>query len=78
MFTAEWSDRSDYVKTGCQRSAARLPPENSARVDSEQCEWYRDKDAVPQDPINFFTWFFTQQDGWGLSMYEQDWCASHE
>ena len=73
MHNRQWSDRSDYIKTSCQRSAARLPPENSARIDSEPCVWYKDKDAVPTDPINFFTWFFTQQDGWGLSMYEQDW-----
>ena len=40
----------------------------------KHCTWYNStKAAVPTDPIAFFTWFFTQQDGWGLSMYEQDW-----
>ena len=29
------------------------------------------KAAVPQDPAKFFERFFTQQQGWGLSMYEQ-------
>ena len=27
--------------------------------------------AVPTDPTRFFTWFFQQQQGWGLTMYEQ-------
>eukprot|EP00927_Polykrikos_kofoidii_P020312 TRINITY_DN19609_c0_g1_i1.p1 TRINITY_DN19609_c0_g1~~TRINITY_DN19609_c0_g1_i1.p1 ORF type:complete len:897 (-),score=123.03 TRINITY_DN19609_c0_g1_i1:77-2767(-) len=37
-------------------------------------EWYFSKQAaVPKDPVKFFDRFFTQQDGWGLSMYEQDW-----
>ena len=27
----------------------------------------------------FFAWFFQQQDGWGLSMYEQDWmCTEYD
>ena len=38
-----------------------------------QYKWYTDKYAVPEDPIAFFSWFFQQQKGWGLSMYEQDW-----
>ncbi len=38
-----------------------------------QFEWYTSKYAVPKDPVAFFTWFFQQQEGWGLSMYEQDW-----
>ena len=29
------------------------------------------KAAVPQDPAKFFERFFTQQQGCGLSMYEQ-------
>jgi len=28
---------------------------------------------VPKDPVKFFDRFFAQQEGWGLSMYEQDW-----
>ena len=31
--------------------------------------------AVPADPRAFFTWFFQQQHGWGLTMYEQARCA---
>ena len=31
--------------------------------------WYESKFAIPHDPIKFFTRFFTQQEGWGLSMY---------
>jgi hypothetical protein len=38
-------------------------------------EWYTSKYAVPKDPIAFFDYFFQQQKGWGLSMYEQDWCV---
>ena len=30
--------------------------------------WYESKYAIPHDPIKFFTRFFTQQEGWGLSM----------
>ena len=37
-------------------------------------KWYISKHAaVPEDPEAFFAWFFQQQEGWGLSMYEQDW-----
>lgn len=37
-------------------------------------EWYISKNAsIPKDPVKFFERFFTQQEGWGLSMYEQDW-----
>merc|ERR1712166_1343654 len=28
------------------------------------------------DPVKFFDRFFTQQEGWGLSMYEQDWMVT--
>ena len=32
-----------------------------------------------QDPVSFFKWFFTQQKGWGLTMYEQDWmCTEYD
>merc|ERR1711903_146891 len=36
--------------------------------------------AIPDDPAAFFTWFFTtQQQGWGLTMYEQDWmCTEYD
>ena len=45
---------------------------------STPCTWYNSKRAsVPTDPIAFFSWFFTQQEGWGLSMYEQDWMVRH-
>lgn len=37
-------------------------------------EWYTaGSAAIPKDPVKFFKRFFTQQKGWGLSMYEQDW-----
>mmetsp|Transcript_37439 Transcript_37439/g.79411 ORF Transcript_37439/g.79411 Transcript_37439/m.79411 type:complete len:754 (-) Transcript_37439:67-2328(-) len=37
-------------------------------------EWYISKHAaIPKNPKKFFDRFFTQQKGWGLSMYEQDW-----
>lgn len=37
-------------------------------------EWYTSEHAaVPKDPVKFFDRFFDQQEGWGLSMYEQDW-----
>jgi hypothetical protein len=39
-----------------------------------QFPWYLSKEAaVMQDPAAFFSWFFGQQQGWGLAMYEQDW-----
>eukprot|EP01047_Picozoa_sp_COSAG01_P033027 COSAG01_NODE_2413_length_7745_cov_2.532304_1_plen_688_part_10 len=74
MHNRQWSKISDYVKSGCQRSAA------GGGADTEHCEWYKSaKAAVPTDPVNFFTWFFTQQDGWGLAMYEQDWmCTEYD
>jgi len=40
-------------------------------------EWYiSEKAAVPKDPHAFFEWFFKQQEGWRLSMYEQDWMVT--
>ena len=42
-------------------------------------EWYTSKYAIPKDPHAFFSWFFKQQEGWGLSMYEQDWmCTEYD
>ena len=44
-----------------------------------QFQWYISKFAVPKDPEAFFDWFFQQQPGWGLSMYEQDWmCTEYD
>jgi len=40
-------------------------------------DWYKSETAaVPTDPLKFFDRFFTQQEGWGLSMYEQDWMVT--
>eukprot|EP01063_Lacrimia_lanifica_P006557 TRINITY_DN1403_c2_g1_i1.p1 TRINITY_DN1403_c2_g1~~TRINITY_DN1403_c2_g1_i1.p1 ORF type:complete len:750 (+),score=268.71 TRINITY_DN1403_c2_g1_i1:63-2312(+) len=37
-------------------------------------QWYKSaKAAIPHDPHKFFQRFFTTMEGWGLSMYEQDW-----
>eukprot|EP00937_MAST-01D_sp_MAST-1D-sp2_P002400 g2400.t1 len=42
--------------------------------------WYTDKKAaMAEDPKAFFERFFTQQEGWGLTMYEQDWmCTEYD
>lgn len=41
--------------------------------------WYTDHYAIPHDPQVFFKRFFTQQEGWGLTMYEQDWmCTEYD
>eukprot|EP01050_Picozoa_sp_SAG11_P002461 SAG11_NODE_125_length_15744_cov_50.316075_4_plen_74_part_00 len=47
---------------------------------SKPCTWENSsRAAVMTDPPAFFTWFFTQQQGWGLSMYEQDWmCTEYD
>ncbi|CAE7747552.1 unnamed protein product [Symbiodinium sp. CCMP2592] len=49
-------------------------------VKHEPFKWYASpKAAVPEDPEAFFRWFFTQQEGWGLAMYEQDWmCTEYD
>ncbi|CAE7625695.1 unnamed protein product [Symbiodinium sp. KB8] len=49
-------------------------------VKHEPFKWYTSpKAAVPEDPEAFFRWFFTQQEGWGLAMYEQDWmCTEYD
>lgn len=43
-------------------------------------KWYKsEKAAIAEDPVAFFAWFFHQQDGWGLGMYEQDWmCKEYD
>ena len=47
-------------------------------IENLDFKWYSSEAAaVMQDPAAFFTWFFQQQEGWGLSMYEQDWCVCH-
>ncbi|CAE7614562.1 unnamed protein product [Symbiodinium natans] len=53
---------------------------NSDYVKHEPFKWYKSpKAAVPEDPEAFFRWFFTQQEGWGLTMYEQDWmCTEYD
>jgi len=63
MHNRQWSTKSDYIEHM-----------------SDKYPWYvSSKAAVPQDPTEFFTWFFTQQQGWGLSMYEQDWmCTEYD
>jgi len=41
--------------------------------------WAGPQWAVPTDPTAFFRYFFTQQQGWGLTMYEQDWmCTEYD
>lgn len=49
-------------------------------IKNEDFKWYSSAQAaVPEDPVGFFTWFFTQQQGWGLTMYEQDWmCKEYD
>ena len=49
-------------------------------IKNEPFKWYTDKKAaVPVDPHAFFDWFFQQQQGWGLAMYEQDWmCTEYD
>jgi len=43
-------------------------------------KWYTGpKYAIPEDPEAFFEWFFKQQEGWGLTTYEQDWmCTEYD
>lgn len=43
-------------------------------------KWYTGpKWAIPEDPEAFFQYFFTQQEGWGLTTYEQDWmCTEYD
>ena len=43
-------------------------------------QWYlSEKAGIPQNPTKFFNRFFTQQNEWGLSMYEQDWmCTEYD
>ncbi|CAE7295913.1 unnamed protein product [Symbiodinium pilosum] len=49
-------------------------------VKHEPFKWYAsERAAIPEDPEAFFRWFFTQQEGWGLAMYEQDWmCTEYD
>ncbi len=50
--------------------------QTSDYVAHEAFGWHKGpKWAVPADPPAFFRWFFRQQEGWGLSMYEQDWMS---
>lgn len=40
-------------------------------------KWHKSPEtAIPEDPPAFFEWFFKQQEGWGLAMYEQDWMCT--
>ena len=60
MHNRQWSPVSDYI----------------ANNEPKGMEWLSSNGAaVPKDPFVFFEWFFQQQDGWGLMMYEQDWLS---
>ena len=63
MHNRQWSPKSDYIHD------KSLP-----------FEWLSGPDwTIPADPEGFFGWFFTQQQGWGLAMYEQDWmCKEYD
>lgn len=66
MHNRQWSVQNDYIK--------KWP----------DIEWYIPNisghvAAIPKDPLVFFKRFFTTMDGWGLSMYEQDWmCQQYD
>ncbi|CAE8643087.1 unnamed protein product [Polarella glacialis] len=49
-------------------------------VKNEAFKWFKSEQAaIPEDPEAFFTWFFQQQPGWGLAMYEQDFmCKAYD
>jgi len=49
-------------------------------IKQEPFKWYSSQKAsVPVDPAAFFAYFFQQQQGWGLAMYEQDWmCTEYD
>eukprot|EP00632_Arachnochrysis_sp_CCMP2950_P005798 CAMPEP_0185701764 /NCGR_PEP_ID=MMETSP1164-20130828/10199_1 /TAXON_ID=1104430 /ORGANISM="Chrysoreinhardia sp, Strain CCMP2950" /LENGTH=757 /DNA_ID=CAMNT_0028368873 /DNA_START=22 /DNA_END=2295 /DNA_ORIENTATION=- len=64
MHNRQWSVESDYIKNG-------QPPGLEWLLSGEA----PDGAAAPRDPDAFFVWFFEQQDGWGLHMYEQDWMS---
>ena len=57
MHNRQFSATSDYIKHW------------------KDIEWYTTgpRAAIPHNPEIFYRKFFTQQVGWGLSMYEQDW-----
>lgn len=61
MHNRQWSVVSAYIN------------ESSANVEWATTGNAPDGCAAPKDPHAFFEWFFRQQEGWGLAMYEQDW-----
>ena len=58
MHNRQWSDKSDYVKHWTD--IKWYGPDDSAEPS---------KFAMAVDPEQFFTKFFTTEDGWGLTMY---------
>lgn len=61
MHNRQWSVISDYIansSAGVEWLLSGSPPNGA---------------SAPRDPFAFFEWFFQQQQGWGLVMYEQDW-----
>ena len=67
MHNRQWSPRSDYI----HNLSFSWEAGGASGLCHGQCPW-----AVPDDPSAFFTWFFQQQPGWGLTMYEQDWMCT--
>ena len=63
MHNRQWSKISDYIK-------------NWSSMDIGILWYFGPKWAIPQNPELFFKRFFTQQVGWGLTMYEQDWMCT--
>ena len=76
MHNRQWSSKSDYIKNEdfdwYESKCCAVPKEQAdIRHSIRQLQIFKKK--LLQDPAKFFNWFFTQQKGWGLTMYEQDW-----
>ena len=69
MHNRQWSPVSDYV----HNLSFAWQSGGASELCRGKCPW-----AVPDDAAAFFAWFFQQQKGWDLTMYEQDWmCTEH-
>ena len=70
MHNRQWSIKNDYRKSWPDIEWYGPALQDEISLTSGM------KAAIPKDPLAFFTRFFTTMDGWGLSMYEQDWMCT--
>ena len=78
--TALWTRNSALdTQQRCAHNAPYTSIPCRLHLNAASCGFLVSILSSPHPLQAFFTWFFQQQQGWGLSMYEQDWmCKEYD